>query len=90
MAVYTLNSELSFSKKEAIDLAAEEVKPAVSLAGALKQARGISFILLKLKDAGGHELSRNNLLAGAFQKFQRLETDDADPGRNESSKIRNR
>lgn len=72
MAVYTLNSELSFSQKEAIDLAAEEVKLAVSLAGVLKQTRGISFILLKLKDADGHELSRTTYWLEPSRNFSAL------------------
>jgi len=59
IAVYNMNSELDYSQTARVDLKAEEVKPALSIAGALKQARGISFILLKLKDANGHEISRN-------------------------------
>jgi beta-galactosidase/beta-glucuronidase len=72
ITVYTLNSELSFSRKATIDLAAEDVKTVVSLAGVLKQARGISFVLLKLKDEAGHELTRNTYWLEPARNFNAL------------------
>jgi len=59
IAVYNLNSELIFSKSLPVNINAEEIKSAHSIAGILKQAKGISFVLLNLKDAGGNEISRN-------------------------------
>jgi hypothetical protein len=59
ISVFTMNSELVFSKTVLVGLGSEEVKPALPLVGILKQAKGVSFILLKLKDAAGTEISRN-------------------------------
>jgi beta-galactosidase/beta-glucuronidase len=59
ISVYSVNSELVFSKSVAVSLEPEEVKPALPISGILKQAKGISIVLLKLKDAAGTEVSRN-------------------------------
>jgi exo-1,4-beta-D-glucosaminidase len=59
LAVYSLNSERVFAQTATASLAAEETKAVLSLAGVLKQAKDIRLVLLKLKDASGHEISRN-------------------------------
>jgi exo-1,4-beta-D-glucosaminidase len=59
IAVYSLHSEPLFTKTARVDIGAEETKAVLPLAGVLKQAKGISFVLCKLKDGSGHEISRN-------------------------------
>lgn len=59
IAVYSLNSELIFSRTSQVSLNAEEVKEALSIAATLKKAGGITLVLLNLKDAAGKEISRN-------------------------------
>jgi hypothetical protein len=72
MAVYSLNSEPVFAKTARADLGAEETKPVLSLAGVLKQAKGIQFVLLKLKDGAGREISRNTYWFDPHNNFKPL------------------
>ncbi len=53
-------------------MAAEETKAVLSLAGILKQAKGIQFVLLKLKDGSGHEISRNTYWLDPHNNFRPL------------------
>jgi len=72
MAVYSLNSELVFAKTAHTNLAAEETKAVLSLAGILKQGKGIRFVLLKLKDGAGREISRNTYWLEPHNNFRTL------------------
>ncbi len=72
IAVYSLASEPVFAKTAQADLAAEETKAVLSLAGVLKQSQGISFVLLKLKDGSGHEISRNTYWLDPRSNFKPL------------------
>ncbi len=72
MAVYSLNSDCVFAKTARADMAAEETKAVLSLAGILKQGKGIQFVLLKLKDRSGHEISRNTYWLDAHNNFRPL------------------
>jgi hypothetical protein len=72
IAVYTLNSEAVFAETARADLAAEEAKGILSLAAVLKQSKGIQFVLLKLKDGSGHEISRNTYWLDAHNNFRPL------------------
>jgi hypothetical protein len=73
IAVYALNSSSSYSRTITIDLAEEEVKPALTIASVLKQERQISFVLLNLKDEAGHELSRSTYWLEPEEKFNALQ-----------------
>lgn len=72
MAVYSLNSEPVFAKTAHTNLAAEETKAVLSLAGVLKQGKGIQFVLLKLKDGAGREISRNTYWLEPHNNFRPL------------------
>jgi exo-1,4-beta-D-glucosaminidase len=72
MAVYSLHSDQVFQKTAQADLAEEETKAVLSLAGVLKQAKGIQFVLLKLKDGSGKEISRNSYWFEAHNDFRQL------------------
>ncbi len=50
----------------------EETKPVVSLSPVLKQADGIRFVLLKLKDGTGREISRNTYWLDPHNNFKSL------------------
>jgi hypothetical protein len=67
-----MNSELVFSKIAMVSPGSEEVKQAIPIAGNLKQAKGVSFILLKLKDAAGTEISRNTYWLDKGKDFSAL------------------
>lgn len=73
MAVYSLHSEEVFSKSEPASLAAEETKAVLSLAGVLKQSKGIQFVLLKLKDGSGREISRNTYWLDPHRNFRPMQ-----------------
>jgi hypothetical protein len=72
MAVYSLTSAPVFAKTARADLAAEETRAVLSLAGVLKKAEGIRFVLLKLKDGSGHEISRNTYWFDPHNNFRPL------------------
>ncbi len=72
MAVYSLNSESLFQKTASLDLAAEDTKPVLSLAEILKPAKDIRFVLLKLKDNSGKEISRNTYWLDPKNNFKPL------------------
>jgi hypothetical protein len=57
---YSLKTELLFNQTVGVDLGPEEIKKKViSLAPFIDKAMGISFIVLRLKDADGKIISRN-------------------------------
>jgi hypothetical protein len=72
VAVYSLNSESLFSTTIPAETGEEETKPVVSLSQILKQADGIRFVLLKLKDGSGRELSRNTYWLDPHNNFKSL------------------
>ncbi|MEO6893581.1 MAG: glycoside hydrolase family 2 TIM barrel-domain containing protein, partial [Ginsengibacter sp.] len=57
--VYDLNSQLLFNKIQAISLTATDVKESVSLANVLSKEKGISFVVLSLKNSAGKTISHN-------------------------------
>jgi hypothetical protein len=72
MSVYSLNSERVFARTAQAEVAAEETKAVLSLAGILKQGKGIQFVLLKLKDGSGREISRNTYWMDPHNNFRPL------------------
>lgn len=59
IGVYDLNSKLLFNQAKSISLAATDVKESVSLADVLSKEKGISFVVLNLKNASGKTISHN-------------------------------
>ncbi len=57
--VYDINSKPLYRQTAATSLADEGVNEIIPLGNALKQAQGLSFVLLKLKDAAGETVSCN-------------------------------
>ena len=72
VSVFSLNSESLFSKTIPAELGEEETKPVLSLSEILKQADGIRFVLLKLKDGTGREISRNTYWLDPHNNFKSL------------------
>jgi hypothetical protein len=72
MSVYSLNSEPVFVKTVQLNMGAEETRAVLSLANILKQAGEIRFVLLKLKDASGNEISRNTYWLDPKSDFKPL------------------
>ena len=57
--VYDLNSKLLFSQNKTISLKATDVKETISLEQLLAREKGISFMVLSLKNAAGKTISQN-------------------------------
>mgnify|MGYP001550580894 CR=1 FL=1 len=57
--VFDLNSKLLFSKNQTISLTATDVKKSLSLGDVLSKEKGISFVVLALKNASGKIISHN-------------------------------
>ncbi|MFN8240786.1 MAG: glycoside hydrolase family 2 TIM barrel-domain containing protein [Bacteroidales bacterium] len=57
--VFDINSTLLYSKTETFDIDGPSVKESFSLKDVLGKNKGLSFVLLKLIDAKGNQVSRN-------------------------------
>jgi hypothetical protein len=57
--VFDLNSKLLFSENKTINLSATDVKESVSLSNILSNEKGISFVVLNLKNSSGKTISQN-------------------------------
>jgi exo-1,4-beta-D-glucosaminidase len=77
ISVFSETSEPLFSTTATADLAGEETKAVISLAEVLKQAKDIQFVLLKLKDSAGREVSRNTYWLAKENNF--ISLDDMPP-----------
>jgi exo-1,4-beta-D-glucosaminidase len=71
---YSIKTELLFKQSSTLDIGPDEVKETpVSLVPFLKKGMGISFIVLRLKDAAGNILSRNIYWMEKTNDFKRLQ-----------------
>ena len=57
--VYSLDSRSIFHEEKNISLSASDVKETISLSSVLTSAKGVSFVVLKLKNSAGKILSHN-------------------------------
>jgi hypothetical protein len=57
--VYSMSSQPLFSKTVSVDMGAEDVQKTISLSKTLSSNRGITFVLLKLKDKDDKVISQN-------------------------------
>jgi hypothetical protein len=73
VTVYTLNSEQTLSKNINADLSSGEVKTVLSIGDILKDVKNVSFVLLKLRDANGREISRNAYWLDKDRDFSSLQ-----------------
>ncbi len=69
-----INSKSLFHQSAPVSLGASDVKESMSLAGPLKDAKGVTFILLALKNSSGTVLSRNVYWVAADKNFKSLNT----------------
>ena len=70
--VYDMQSNKLFNQSVKVDLTATDVKEPISLAKTIADAKGISFVLLKLKDASGKIISRNTYWVAPGDDFKGL------------------
>jgi len=72
--VFGADSRVLYHHISKINLAATEVKKSESLASLLRQAKGICFVVLNLKDDRGRLLSHNVYWLSASNNYQGLQT----------------
>lgn len=71
---YSLKSELLFSQSVPADLGAEEIrKKLIPMAPFLEKAMGVSFIVLRCKDAAGNIVSRNTYWLERSRDFKPMQ-----------------
>lgn len=75
--VFDLNSKLLFSQKKSISLTATDVKESVTLADVLSKEKGISFVVLNLKNSAGKTISHNVYWFSPEHNFKDLKGMDA-------------
>jgi hypothetical protein len=71
---YSMKNEALFSRSVSVDIGAEEAKKKlIVLAPFLDKAMGVSFIVLRLKDASGNVISRNTYWFERSRDFRSLQ-----------------
>jgi hypothetical protein len=70
--VFDLNSKLLFSENKTINLSATDVKESVSLSNILSNEKGISFVVLNLKNSSGKTISQNTYWFSPEHNFTSL------------------
>jgi hypothetical protein len=70
--VFDLNSKLLFSENKTINLSATDVKESVSLSNILSNEKGISFVVLNLKNSFGKTISQNTYWFSPEHNFKSL------------------
>ncbi|MEO8819446.1 MAG: sugar-binding domain-containing protein [Ginsengibacter sp.] len=70
--IFDLNSKLLFSQKKSISLTATDVKESLSLANVLSKEKGISFVVLNLKNSAGKTISHNVYWVSPDHNFKAL------------------
>jgi beta-galactosidase/beta-glucuronidase len=73
-AVYGLDSKLLHQQQAKLTLSASDVKESFSLAEVLNGTKGISFVVLHLKDAAGKVISRNVYWLAADNNYTALQS----------------
>jgi beta-galactosidase/beta-glucuronidase len=72
--VYSLDSKVLYHKEKKVSLAATDVQKAISLADALKEAKGVNFVVLNLKNSSGKVVSHNVYWLAKDEDFKSLNT----------------
>jgi beta-galactosidase/beta-glucuronidase len=70
--LYSLDSKSIFHESVNISLSSSEVKETSSLSEALVQAKGVTFVVLNLKDGSGKIISRNTYWLSAGNDYKSL------------------
>jgi beta-galactosidase/beta-glucuronidase len=70
--VFDLNSKLLFRENKTINLSATDVKESVSLSNILSNEKGISFVVLNLKNSSGKTISQNTYWFSPEHNFKSL------------------
>jgi hypothetical protein len=70
--VFDLNSKLLFRENKTINLSATDVKESVSLSNILSNEKGISFVVLNLKNSSGKTISQNTYWFSPEHNFTSL------------------
>ena len=70
--VFDLNSKLLFNQNKLVSLTATDVKETVSLSNVLSKERGISFVVLNLKNSSGKTISHNVYWISPAHNFRNL------------------
>jgi hypothetical protein len=72
--IFSADSKVLYNHVSRVNLTATEVKKSESLSSLLRQAKGICFVVLNLKDARGRQLSHNVYWLSANNNYQGLQT----------------
>jgi hypothetical protein len=72
--VFNENGKILYEHSSKISLEATEVKKTVALSALLKQATGICFVVLNLKDAVGRQISHNVYWLSAGNNYESFQT----------------
>ena len=72
--IFGIDSKLLYHQEAKLNLTATDVKEQFSLAKALKNAPGVNFVVLNLKDATGKVISHNLYWIAADDNFKALNT----------------
>jgi hypothetical protein len=70
--VLDMNSKLLFSENKTISLKSTDVEKSISLSKILSEEKGISFVVLNLKNASGKTISQNTYWFSPEHNFNRL------------------
>jgi hypothetical protein len=70
--VFDLNSKLLFSENKTMNVPATDVKESVSLSNVLSNEKGISFVVLNLKNSSGKSISQNTYWFSPEHNFTSL------------------
>jgi beta-galactosidase/beta-glucuronidase len=72
--VFGIDSKPLYHQEEKVSLSATDVKEPFSLSKVLADAKGVSFVVLNLKDAGGKVISHNVYWLAADDDYKALNT----------------
>ena len=70
--MFDLNSKLLFTQNKTINLKATDVKKSFRLSNVLSKEKGISFMVLSLKNAAGKTISQNTYWFAPEHNFKAL------------------
>jgi hypothetical protein len=82
--VFGINSKILFSQNKTINLKPSDVEKTISLSNILSKEKGISFVVLNLKNASGKTISQNTYWFSPEHNFKALKDM---PGANVNVKI---
>jgi exo-1,4-beta-D-glucosaminidase len=70
--IFDINSKSLLHRSEQVDLGAPEAKEGPSVSDIIKGNKGVSFVLLSLRNAGGRIISRNSYWISPDEDFKSL------------------